>query len=899
MRTDVRTFHASTTEDTLAGLGSTVDGLASSEAAHRLELHGLNELPATPAAPLWRLVVRQLRSAIALLLLVAIALSLLAGDRLDAMAVGVVLLLNTAIGVAMEAGADRALNALRKLETPRALVMRDGVTREIAASRLVPGDVVILEEGGRVPADVRLLEATELRINEALLTGESVVVEKDPNAAVDPRAPLAERSTMAYHGSVIAAGRGRAVVVATGAATELGHIGALVEQVRPVRTSLERKLDALGRQLAVAAFVLALAVIVAGLIRGMPADALIQFGIALAVAAVPEGLPAVATIALAVGVRRMARRRALVRHLPIVESLGSVTIVCADKTGTLTAGAMTVTSVWCAGRTITVTGSGFEPRGEFLFDGTRLEAAADGVLSGLLRSGTLAARAAIDEHEGIWAAVGDPTDAALVTVAAKGGFDRSALVLAEPLAWEIPFSSSRMLSVSAHHRNGDLHVYVKGSPRTVLDLCDRWQTDTGAIPLDADSRRSVEHANESLSGAGQRVVAIAFVDGSFEPSVPRNLTLAGLVAMTDPPADGVQETVSTLRTAGVRTVMITGDQRATASAIARQLGLQRPGEESLDTQELEALDDDALSRRLPSVTVFSRVSPEDKLRIVDAYQRKGELVAMLGDGVNDAAALRRADVGVAMGGRGTDVAREAAGIVLQDDRFSTIVAALEQGRIIYDNLRKFVYYLISCNLAELLILIAFPLLGMPLPFTALQILWLNLVTDTIPALALAAEPGDPLVMQRPPRRPDHGLLSRGLLVSAVVHALLIAAATLGAYALTLESGKAGTVAFLTLAVAQVLHLGNARSSFHTMHPKRLVANRPALAAAVLSLAVVVATAQLTSLALVLSLQPIGLDEWTVVVSAGALPAVAGQIWRWLRGGQRSQSSGPSAIFSDT
>jgi Ca2+-transporting ATPase len=884
--TDARAYHASTAGDTLAVLGSSPDGLAFSEAARRLELHGLNELPAARPDPLWRLVVRQLRSAIALLLLAGVALSLLAGDRLDAIAISAVLLLNMAIGVAMEAGAGRALSALRKLETPRALVTRDGVTQEIAAARLVPGDVLLLEEGVRVPADVRLLEATELRINEALLTGESAVVEKDATAVLDPQTPLAERRTMAYQGSVVAAGRGRAIVVATGTSTELGRIGALVERVRPVRTSLERKLDTLGRQLAAAALVLALAVIVLGLIRGMAVDTLVRLGIALAVAAVPEGLPAVATIALAVGVRRMARRHALVRQLPVVESLGSVTVVCADKTGTLTAGAMTVTSVWCAGRAIAVTGSGFEPRGEFQRDGNRIDPAADGVLSELLRCGALAARATVDQSNGIWQAVGDPTDAALVTVAGKAGLTRSTLLHEEPVAWEVPFSSARMLSVSAHRRNGAIRVYAKGSPRSVLDLCDRWLTDTGVAPLTDHARHGVERANESFSEAGLRVLAIAFVDGSLEQAVPRAMTLVGLVAMTDPPAEGVPETVAALRTAGVRTVMVTGDQRATASAIARQLGLQASGEESLDARDLDALDDEALSRRLPAVTVFSRVSPDEKLRLVDAYQRQGDLVAMLGDGVNDAPALRRADVGVAMGRRGTDVAKEAADIVLQDDRFSSIVAALEQGRIIYDNLRKFVYYLISCNLAELLILIAFPLTGTPLPFTALQILWLNLVTDTIPALALAAEPGDSLVMQRPPRRPEHGLLSRSLLASAVGHALLITVATLAAFALTTDSGRAGTVAFLTLAVAQVLHLGNARSTLPTVHPRRLVANPMALAAAALSLAIVAATSQWSPLARVLSLDSIGPTEWAVVMVIGALPAVAGQIWRWLRAGQR-------------
>jgi Ca2+-transporting ATPase len=761
-------------------------------------------------------------------------------------------------------------------------VVRDGATQEIAAQQLVPGDVVLLEEGLRVPADARLLETAELRMNEAALTGESRVVEKHATAIADAPAPLAERTNMAFLGSVVAAGRGRAVVTATGAATELGRIGTLVKQVRPSPTPLERQLDTLGRQLAYAAAVLALGVVVAGLLRGMAPTAMIQLGIALAVAAVPEGLPVVSTIALAVAVRRMARHRALVRHLPVAESLGSVTVVCADKTGTLTSGAMTVTLLWCAGRTITVTGSGLDPHGEFRLGEHRVDPVPTGALSEMLRCGALAARAAVNELHGIWEAVGDPTDAALLTVAAKWGHDRGALVHNEPLAWEVPFSSARMLSASAHYRGGRIRVYVKGAPHTLLERCDHWLTDDGTRPLDDDTRNRVELANRSFAETGQRVLAIGFADGAAEPVLPPRLTLVGLAAMTDPLAEGVAETIAALRTAGVRTVMITGDQRTTAVAIARQLGLQQPGEESLDARELDALDDEALRRRLATVTVFSRVSPEQKLRLVDAYRRRGELVAMLGDGVNDAAALRRADVGVAMGGRGTDVAREAAGMVLQDDRFTTIITALEHGRIIYDNLRKFVYYLASCNLAELLTLIAFPLLGVPLPFTALQILWLNLVTDTVPALALAAEPGDRLVMQRPPRRPEHGLLTRGLVWSAIAHAFLISAASIAAYWLTADSGAAGTVAFLTLAVAQILHLGNARSSSHTLHPGRMLANRLALVAAAVSLIFVWTTSQVPALTRILALQDTGAAEWIVIAVLGAVPAIAGQAWRWLR-----------------
>ncbi|HEX6315486.1 MAG TPA: HAD-IC family P-type ATPase, partial [Gemmatimonadaceae bacterium] len=467
-------FHATSSADVLAALASGTDGLAPGEARQRLRALGPNELPPPRPERLLLLIARQLRSAIVLLLLAAIALSLLAGDRFDAIAIAAVLVLNAAVGVSMEVGAGRALRALQNLETPKALVVRDGVTSEVAAAELVPGDVVVLEEGALVPADGRLLESAELRINESLLTGESVVVAKDATAILDEHTPLAERRTMVYQGAAVAAGRGRAVVVATGTRTELGRIGALVERVRPRRTPLERRLDSLGRQLALAAMALAIAVIVVGLVRSVPLATLLPLGIALAVATVPEGLPAVATIALAVGVRRMAQRRALVRQLPVVEALGSVTVVCADKTGTLTAGAMTVTAMWSAGRQIDVTGVGFEPRGDFILDGQRVVATRDPALCALLHGAVLSARATVEERDGLWQAVGDPTDAALVTLAGKAGISRSELLREEPLLWEIPFSSEHKLSASAHRRDGQVRVYVKGSPQIIVERCNAW-----------------------------------------------------------------------------------------------------------------------------------------------------------------------------------------------------------------------------------------------------------------------------------------------------------------------------------------------------------------------------------------------------------------------------------------
>jgi magnesium-transporting ATPase (P-type) len=499
---DSTSFHASTAANTLQALASAPDGLASLESARRLQVHGPNELPAPRTDPFWLLIARQLRSPIALLLVAGVALSLFAGDQLDAIAISAVLLLNTAIGGRWRR-CGRATHSRRDAASPS---QRRRTRRSQPPSRPRRRSW----KKASIPADLACSKQPSCDQRSAV-TGDGRG-EKDAVAVLDPHTPLAERRNMAYQGCAVAAGRGRAIVVATGASTELGRIGALVEQVRPGQTSLERKLGALGMQLAIAAIVLALVVMVLGLVRGMPLDTLVRLGIALAVATVPEGLPAVATIALAIGVRRMARRRALVRQLPVVESLGSVTVVCADKTGTLTAGAMTVTSMWCAGRTITVTGSGFEPRGEFLSDGARVDPAADAVLGELLRSGAQAARATVDEKNGVWLAIGDPTDAALVTVAGKAGLTRALLLREEPLAWEIPFSSARMLSLSAHHRDG-IRVYVKGSPRTFSNLLHPM---TRRDPVHGDATR-VERANESLAQAGLRVLAIALVTTAESP----------------------------------------------------------------------------------------------------------------------------------------------------------------------------------------------------------------------------------------------------------------------------------------------------------------------------------------------------------------------------------------------
>lgn len=868
-------WHAQPAEAVLRALGSGPGGLSAEEAAARLERVGPNALPRARPVRWYRILADQFTGLVVLLLAGAAGVSFLLGDPVEAAAIGAVLAVNAAIGFVVEWRARRAMEALLQYQVTRARVVRDGRVEAVDASFLVPGDLVELDAGDAVPADVRIVDAAELRTVEAALTGEPTPSDKSPDA-VDPGAPLAERSGMAWMGTTVAAGRGRAVVVATGTATELGRIGDLIATVEAAATPLEERLEALGRRLVALTLGVAGLVVLAGVLRGTPWSRMVETGLALAIAAVPEGLPAVATIALAVGLGRMARRNVLVRRLAAVEALGSVTVVCTDKTGTLTAGEMTVVRLRTGGATFAVSGAGYVEPGEVRRDGAP-RAGPDRVADRLFTAAALTHRATLDPDTG--AVSGDPTDAALLVLARKGGAEEAESDW--PRRGELPFSSARLLGGSVHQGpDGRLHLFVKGAPGAVLDRCASVAGEEKHTPMDPAVRASLDETNTAWASEGLRVIALAQGESDGpDPGEPADLTFLGLVGISDPPAAGVAETVARFGEAGIRTVMITGDQRATAEAVARALGIGGAPIVSIDGAAVAALSDQELRERVPAVDVYSRVSPEDKLRVVSALQVRGEIVAMLGDGVNDAAALKKADVGVAMGGRGTDVARQTAAVVLQDDRFPTIAAGVEQGRVIFDNIRKFVFYLFSCNVAEVLVLLGAGVAGLAPPLLPLQILWLNLVTDTFPALALALEPGEADVMRRPPRAPDSPILSRSFVGALAFHATTITLATLGAYVWALTSGRveaAGTVSFMTLALAQLFHLGNARSHDAVVSPVRALANRWAVAAVVLVLALQTATVTWMPLTALLDLVALDATAWAVVAGASLMPAVVGQ-----------------------
>jgi Ca2+-transporting ATPase len=861
------TWHADL-EPLLRDLETDREGLSDAAAAARLAKAGPNRLPEPPRVSALVILGDQLRSVVVGLLIAATVLSLLIGDRLEAAAIATVLVINAVLGFATEWRARRAMEALLQLEASHALVKRSGRLLAVPAETLVPGDIVQLDAGNRVPADVRLLEAVDLSTDEAPLTGESLPADKDV-APLPADTLVADRANMAYLGTTIVSGTALAVVVSTGTHTELGRIGTLVNAVEDEPTPLERRLDALGRRLAWLTIAISGVVAAAAAVNGAPWDAVLQTGIALAVAAMPEALPAVATIALAVGMRRMVRRHALVRRLPAVESLGSATIVCTDKTRTLTTGRMTVVRIWTAGR-------------EF-----RLHDDAPGpwppVARAVLETAAEASQPPIDLAGTAHGGLANPVDVAILEALSGGGGPR--VESRGPAGrYILPFSSTRKMMGTFRGTPGSLTASVKGAPMAVLPRCSWIRTAARSQALDDSMRQALHETQEALARSGLRMLAVASGSvGEASEDGLIDLVFEGFIGIADPVAPGVPRTVALLGGAGLRTVMITGDQRATAEAVGRAVGLIDGPARIIEGRDLSAMTAADLAARVSDVHVFSRVSPEHKLLIVEALQQQGEIVAMLGDGVNDAAALKKADIGVAMGVRGTDAAKQAAAIVLTDDRFETVAAAVEEGRVIFDNIRKFVFYLFSCNVAEVLVLLVASLAGLPLPLTPLQLLWLNMVTDTFPALALAMEPGDATVMQRPPRDPQEAILSPMFVGSILVYAGMITVVTLGAYWSALRSvpDHASTIAFMTLAFAQVGHLGNARSDRDVLAPRRAAANGFALLGVAIALGLQLLTTA-APFARILDIAALDTREWLSVVAWAALPAVIGQLTKLMR-----------------
>ena len=874
------TWHDRPAAEAVASLQSSVDaGLSTEEATARLRTHGPNVVQRRRPRSLLMVFVHQFRSLIVLLLVVASTIAFVMQDITEGIAILVVIVLNALIGFGTEWKASRALDALRSEEAPRARVVRDGTELALPASALVPGDVLLLNAGDRVPADARLLQDAGLRVDESSLTGESNAVTKATDDAIDAVATLGDRVTMVFTGTTVLAGRGRAIVTATGIETELGHIGALLDDAADRVTPLETKLAGLNRAMLVLVLVLCAIIVLAGWLRGNDLLRMVEVGVSLAIAAVPEGLLAVTTMTLAIGMQRMARMKALVRRLPAVEALGSTTVICTDKTGTLTRNAMTVSVLLAADQRVDV-GTGAAPSGVDISAGDPVTVAIR--IGALCNDATFAPDAAS-------AALGDPTEVALLALAERAGLHPDAMREAYPRLAEVPFDSESKQMLTLHRTPAGASVlYAKGAPSALLALSG-WVLDaSGRTAITDDARHGWIARNDELAGAALRVLALAYRDldapeSAITPALARELTFVGLVGMIDPLSDGVVETVRTCRDAGIRVVMITGDQQATAAEIARQLGIDvgANGEplQVVHARALATLDDAGWDAIVRDAAVFARVTPEHKLRIVAALERQGEIVAMTGDGVNDAPALKTADIGIAMGIRGTDVAKDAADIVITDDHFSTIVGAVEQGRVIVSNILRFIHYLFACNFAELLTVFASIMLAWPLPVGVLQILWLNMITDLFPAMSLALEPAASGVMQRAPRDPAEPLLTAHFMWRIVWQGVLLAGCTLFAFRVGLRwYGDTGdglrhavTMAFMTLAMVQIAHTFNARSETRSIFSAGLFSNRWLWAAVVGSAAVQLCAVEIPLLREVLGTVSLSLRDWGVVIGCSLLP----------------------------
>jgi Ca2+-transporting ATPase len=820
-------YNLSSTE-TLSELKSSESGLSPGEAANRLAEYGPNELTAGKKISPWAIFFEQFKNLLIIILLVAVLLSAVLGEWVDALVIFVIILFAAGLGFIQEYRAEQSLEALKKMAAPTATVLRDGKQVEVAARTLVPGDVFLIQTGDRIPADGRLLEAVNLKTDEASLTGESTPVEKI-SAAIAGDAAIGDRRNMVFAGTAANYGRGKAVVGATGMDTEFGKIASMLQQVKEELTPLQQNLARMGRWIAIGALVLTAVLSIIGILRGNGVLEMLLWGVSLAVAAVPEALPAVVTISLSVGVQRMAKRHALVRKLPTVETLGCTNYICSDKTGTLTQDQMTIRRVLAGLRPYTVSGSGYEPQGDFLLGGQKVDAATQEALKKLLLVGALCNDTDLVKEEGNWEINGDPTEGALVVLAAKGGLAAKELNLEMPRVHEIPFSSESKRMTTVHQTKQGKVAMAKGAAEIILDACRFYYTDGQSKPFTAEARQTVLDNAQSMADEALRVLGLAFKDvpeGACDNDIQKDMVFTGLVGMIDPPRVEVKAAIKECKQAGIKTVMITGDHKATAVAIARELGVLTNGM-ALSGAEVDKLSQQEFDDLVEKIEVYARVSPEHKLRVVEALDKKGHVVAMTGDGVNDAPALKRADIGIAMGVTGTDVTKEAANMVLTDDNFASIVAAVEEGRGIFSNIKKYLIYLLSANLGEILLMAAVilfgTLMGVPsgvVPLIAVQILFVNLATDGLPAIALSVDPPEPDLMQRHPRPRRQSIFSPNVLGYMAIAAVWTMAVSLAVFLWAIHTGRsvseAQSICFVTLILVEFFNALNCRSLDHSI-----------------------------------------------------------------------------------
>jgi Ca2+-transporting ATPase len=916
------TWHNQTIEQTVQALKTDVkNGLTSAEAEARLSRYGLNELMERPRPGFWHMLLGQFNDFLILILIVAAAISFVIGLRefsesgeitefVEAGAIVAIVILNAAVGVVQESKAEEALAALKKMAAPDAHVIRDGHRIVVPARQLAPGDLVLLEAGNYVPADLRLVETANLKIEEASLTGESVPTDKQADQELDRDASLGDRHNMAYMGTIVTYGRGRGIITDTGMQTQIGRIAEMIQSYEEEPTPLQVKLDQLGKWLGWASLAICGVVFITGVMREVPLIEMFLIAVSLAIAAVPEGLPAIVTINLAIGMREMARHHALIRRLPAVETLGSASVICSDKTGTLTQNEMVVTRLVYNNTELRLSGEGYRPWGFFHQDERVIDIDQFPQAKFLLRAAALCNDAQLEvneetDEELTHRMVGDPTEGALVVAAAKAGFWREEQEQVLPRVAEVPFDSIRKRMTTIHRMDGDKDredttlylpplssdyvAFVKGAPDVILDLSTHVLDGDQVQVLDPARREAILQCNQEMTGQALRVLGLAYRPLETLPAEPtpeameHDLVFIGLAGMIDPARPEVAASVEVARQAGIRTVMITGDYPGTARAIAQEIGLLRSGSHVSTGAELEAMDDAVLRERVDQIDVFARVSPKHKVRIVEALKARDQVVAMTGDGVNDAPALKRANIGVAMGITGTDVSKETADMVLTDDNYVSIVSAVEQGRIIYSNIRKFVYYLLSCNLAEIMIIFIATLLNWATPLTAIQLLWLNLLTDGAPALALGLEKGDPDVMQRPPRPNKEAIINREMQLGMVIQTIFITAAVLLAFRIGMRwegVALAQSMAFVTLSASELARAYTSRSERFSLRGIGVWSNPYMQYAVALSLVLLTLVTYVPFLQPIFNTTTMGLREWRVMLPLIFVPSIAAESTKW-------------------
>jgi P-type Ca2+ transporter type 2C len=895
-------WHAISTTDALQRLDSGPEGLSREEAADRLKRFGPNVLQEKKGVSPWEIFLGQFKNFLILLLLAATLISLFLGETLDAIVIFAIVIASALLGFYQEHRAERALQALKAMISPTASVLRSGEELGVPSAEVVPGDVILLTAGDRIPADGRLLLAANVRVDEASLTGESSAVAKEAGAVFEPNTTIGDRRNMVFAGTVQTYGRGRVVVTATGMETEFGRIAKMLQEVEEEPSPLAQKMDFIGKRLGVACLIISAVIMGLGVLRGNPVLAMFIWGVSLAIAAVPEALAAVVTGALAIGVQRAARRKAIVRRLPAVETLGCTTVICSDKTGTLTKNEMTVRRIWVGERMLDVTGVGFEPSGTFVLDSQPLDPHGDPTLERLLVAGALCNDSRLVQANGAWHVKGDPTEGAMVVSAAKARLDVDELRRVWPRVGEIPFESERKRMSTVHRdAEGSPIAYVKGAPELLLERCTHWERQGRREPLTAEIRREIQERNDAMARAALRVLGVAYRNLEDPPpactpdALEVDLTFLGLVGMIDPAREEVKLAIRSCREAGIRSVMVTGDHKLTAEAIARELGLLgdggKDGRRVLEGRDLERMTEDELTQVVEDVGVYARVSPEHKMKIVGAWKKRGHVVAMTGDGVNDAPALKLADIGVAMGITGTDVTKEASDMVLMDDNFATIVAAVEEGRIIYDNIKKYLVYLLSANLGEIFVLGFAGLVGYPLPLVALQILWVNLTTDGPPALALGVEPPEPDLMRRPPRDPGESVFTTRMYVAMLGMGLIMFVGLVPVFYVYWQTEgliKAQTMVLASMILFELFRAFSCRSMRFTILHLGFLSNPWMLVATASSFLMLVAVIYIPSWATAFHTVPIGVNDWGIAVAVGAGGFVLVELGKWLAARWRTE-----------